>query len=222
MANETKPATATVARIGNTVVTLNYRRQHPGGGSLGRASYGMAGVPGILVVDVAMFDAGTLQGNGGKPPATLTVDFTGNGKGATLSQRGYLKGGSNGRVGYALAGVPGVAVFDLGMFDTATLASGNGLPPATFTVDAPMAAPRTRKGDNVTSAVIAGSNTAATAAAKADSIAEPATVAAVAATAGKAIVDAVAGKGSVERMANAASTAAKAVAHGKGHNVKRA
>lgn len=52
-----------------TVTTgiLHYRRSHPGGGPLGRCSYGVPGVPGIVVFDVALFLPGA-------PPATLTLD----------------------------------------------------------------------------------------------------------------------------------------------------
>lgn len=46
--------------------TLTYRRAHPGGGTLGRCSYGIPGVAGIVVFDVALFLPGT-------PPATLTL-----------------------------------------------------------------------------------------------------------------------------------------------------
>lgn len=47
--------------------TLNYRRQHPGGGALGRCSYGVPGVSGIVVFDMSLFQ-------GGVAPATITVD----------------------------------------------------------------------------------------------------------------------------------------------------
>lgn len=46
--------------------TLTYRRQHPGGGVLGRCSYGVAGVPGIVVFDMGLFA-------GGVAPATITL-----------------------------------------------------------------------------------------------------------------------------------------------------
>lgn len=45
---------------------LHYRRAHPGGGPLGRCSYGVPGVAGIVVFDVALFLPGA-------PPATLTL-----------------------------------------------------------------------------------------------------------------------------------------------------
>lgn len=47
--------------------TLTYRRRHPGGGVLGRCSYGIAGVSGIVVFDVGMFA-------NAEPPTTITVD----------------------------------------------------------------------------------------------------------------------------------------------------
>lgn len=43
--------------------TLTLRRTHPGN----RVSYGVAGVPGLVVVDLKLFADG-------KPPATITVD----------------------------------------------------------------------------------------------------------------------------------------------------
>lgn len=48
--------------------TLHYRRAHPGGGPLGRCSYGIPGVPGIVVFDLGMFV-------GGVAPATIVVPF---------------------------------------------------------------------------------------------------------------------------------------------------
>lgn len=53
--------------------TLVYRRQHPGGGALGRCSYGIAGCKGIVVVDMALFAPALLAANNGLPPATLTL-----------------------------------------------------------------------------------------------------------------------------------------------------
>lgn len=47
--------------------TLTFRRNHPGGGPLGRCSYGVAGVPGIVVFDLGLFP-------GGVAPATITLD----------------------------------------------------------------------------------------------------------------------------------------------------
>jgi hypothetical protein len=47
--------------------TLTYRRDHPGGGALGRCSYGIAGVNGIVVFDYTLFADG-------KAPATIMVD----------------------------------------------------------------------------------------------------------------------------------------------------
>lgn len=46
--------------------TLFFRRMHPGGGPLGRCSYGIPGVPGIVVFDVGMF-------LGGICPATIVL-----------------------------------------------------------------------------------------------------------------------------------------------------
>jgi hypothetical protein len=50
----------------NTVGTITYRRAHPGGGPLGRCSYGVAGVPGIVVFDVGLFLPNT-------PPASIVL-----------------------------------------------------------------------------------------------------------------------------------------------------
>lgn len=47
---------------------MQFRRLHPGGGPLGRCSYGFPGVPGIVVFDVALFANGV-------PPATIVVNF---------------------------------------------------------------------------------------------------------------------------------------------------
>jgi hypothetical protein len=47
---------------------ITFRRSHPGGGPLGRVSYGIAGVPGIVVIDRGMFV--------GEPPATIELDCT--------------------------------------------------------------------------------------------------------------------------------------------------
>lgn len=46
---------------------IMYRRDHPGGGALGRCSYGIAGVPGIVVFDKSLFPDGV-------PPASITLD----------------------------------------------------------------------------------------------------------------------------------------------------
>lgn len=71
MANATvTPATtpATPATPATPVTgVLHYRRAHPGGGPLGRCSYGIPGVPGIVVFDVALFLPGA-------PPATIAVN----------------------------------------------------------------------------------------------------------------------------------------------------
>lgn len=58
--NETETTTTT------TTTTLFFRRMHPGGGPLGRCSYGIPGVPGIVVFDVGMF-------LGGICPATIVL-----------------------------------------------------------------------------------------------------------------------------------------------------
>jgi hypothetical protein len=54
--------------------TLVYRRQHPGGGALGRCSYGVPGVAGIVVFDMGLFAPALLAANGGLPPATITIN----------------------------------------------------------------------------------------------------------------------------------------------------
>lgn len=54
--------------------TLHYRRQHPGGGALGRCSYGLPGVAGIVVFDMGLFAPTLLAANGGLPPATITIN----------------------------------------------------------------------------------------------------------------------------------------------------
>lgn len=48
--------------------TLHFRRMHPGGGPLGRCSYGIPGVPGIVVFDVGLFANGV-------PPQTIELPF---------------------------------------------------------------------------------------------------------------------------------------------------
>lgn len=58
-------ATPTPATVASG--TLFYRRQHPGGGPLGRCSYGLPGVAGIVVFDMGLFA-------GGVAPATITVN----------------------------------------------------------------------------------------------------------------------------------------------------
>jgi hypothetical protein len=57
-----KAVAAAQAGVGKLV----WRRTHPGGGVLGRCSYGVAGVPGIVVYDVGLFAPAT-------PPAVLYV-----------------------------------------------------------------------------------------------------------------------------------------------------
>lgn len=46
--------------------TIVYRRDHPGGGALGRCSYGINGVPGIVVFDKSLFPDGV-------PPASIDL-----------------------------------------------------------------------------------------------------------------------------------------------------
>jgi len=48
------------------VNTITFRRLHPGGGPLGRCSYGVAGVSGIVVFDMGLFP-------GGIAPTTITL-----------------------------------------------------------------------------------------------------------------------------------------------------
>lgn len=62
------PATTATATATTPATTLHYRRAHPGGGALGRCSYGIPGVPGIVVFDLGMFI-------GGIAPATITLPF---------------------------------------------------------------------------------------------------------------------------------------------------
>jgi hypothetical protein len=49
--------------VGNSIT---FRRLHPGGGPLGRCSYGVAGVNGIVVFDMGLFV-------GGVAPTTITL-----------------------------------------------------------------------------------------------------------------------------------------------------
>src|SRR5690349_24933326 len=44
-----------------------YRRDHPGGGALGRCSYGIPGNPGIVAFDKSLFPDGN-------PPASIVLD----------------------------------------------------------------------------------------------------------------------------------------------------
>ncbi len=121
--------------------TLHYRRQHPGGGVLGRCSYGVPGVAGIVV-------------------------------------------------------------FDMGLF-------ANGTPPATITLNVPLAAPQARNVAGVTSAVVAGANVAQAQAAG-TAIATPAQVAQVAQVAGATVV------------AQVAKPQAQAATPAKGHTARTA
>ena len=47
--------------------SITFRRLHPGGGPLGRCSYGVAGVAGIVVFDMGLFP-------GGIAPASITLN----------------------------------------------------------------------------------------------------------------------------------------------------
>lgn len=95
-------------------------------------------------------------------------------------RRNHPGGGPLGRCSYGVAGVPGIVVFDMGLFP-------GGVAPATITLDVVLAEPAVRKAAAVTSAVVAAANVAATVAAEAPAIAAPAQVAAVAATVGKVV-----------------------------------
>ena len=135
--------------------------------------------------------------------ATAAETFT-----TLVYRKQHPGGGSLGRCSYGVAGVPGIVVFDMGLFSPETLASNGGMPPATLTINVAFSAPKVRKAANVTSAVVAAANTAQ-AAAKAEPIATPAQVANVAATVADAVV---AGTAAMKH----ASTASKATEHGKG------
>lgn len=58
--------------MANMITTLHYRRQHPGGGALGRCSYGIVGCKGYIVIDMGLFAPEALDANG-LPPATITL-----------------------------------------------------------------------------------------------------------------------------------------------------
>lgn len=106
----------------------------------------------------------------------------------TLSfRRNHPGGGPLGRCSYGLAGVPGIVVFDLGLFP-------GGVAPATITLDVELAQPVPRKVAGVTSAVVAAGNVAATVAAAAPAIATPAQVAVEASKAVANVVAKVGGK----------------------------
>lgn len=81
-----------------------------------------------------------------------------------------------------MAGVPGIVVFDLGLFP-------GGVAPATITLDVQLAEPTARKVAGVTSAVVAAGNVAVAKAAEVPAIATPAQVAA---EASKAVANVVA------------------------------
>ncbi len=100
---------------------------------------------------------------------------------ATITfRRNHPGGGPLGRVSYGVAGVPGIVVFDLGLFV-------GGVAPATITLDCELAAPVVRKAAGVTSAVVAQANVEQ-AQAVGTAIAEPAQVAQVAATVAEVVV----------------------------------
>lgn len=102
-------------------------------------------------------------------------------KSVTLSfRRNHPGGGPLGRCSYGVAGVPGIVVFDLGLFP-------GGVAPATITLDCELAQPSARKVAGVTSAVVAGANLEAAKATQ-QPIAAPAEVAAVAAVVSSEVV----------------------------------
>lgn len=105
------------------------------------------------------------------PAATTVLTF----------RRNHPGGGPLGRCSYGKAGVPGIVVFDLGMFP-------GGIAPQTITIDCAMVEPQARKVAGVTSAVVAAANVAATVAAGTAAIATPPVVAATAATAAGKLV----------------------------------
>lgn len=105
-------------------------------------------------------------------------------------RRDHPGGGALGRVSYGLAGVPGIVVFDRGMFP-------DGIVPKTITIDCAMVAPKQRAVAGVTSAVVAATNTAV-AQTTDQPIASPATVAAKASAVGGKL------KASAERKARTA------------------
>ena len=112
---------------------------------------------------------------------------------AQLQFRRYHPGaGALGRCSYGLPGVPGIVVFDVGLF-------ADGKPPATITVDCPMAEPVARKVAGVTSAVVAGANIAQ-AEATGTAIATPPEVAAVATDVTSKIVAKAEAKGKAVRV----------------------
>lgn len=113
-------------------------------------------------------------------------------------RRNHPGGGPLGRCSYGVAGVPGIVVFDLGLFP-------GGIAPATITLDVVLAEPAVRKAAGVTSAVVAAANVAATQAAEAPAIAVPAEVAAVAAQVGEVVVS----KAEAKRRAKAQAHAAQ-------------
>lgn len=101
-------------------------------------------------------------------------------------RRFHPGGGPLGRCSYGIAGVPGIVVFDMGLF-------AGGIAPQTITINVELAKPMPRKVAGVTSAVVAGANSAqATVAGTA--IATPAEVAAVASKVGATVVAAAASK----------------------------
>ena len=57
----------TKSKGGSQMAQLTFRRNHPGGGALGRCSYGVPGVPGIVVFDLGLFP-------GGVAPATIELN----------------------------------------------------------------------------------------------------------------------------------------------------
>jgi hypothetical protein len=117
------------------------------------------------------------KSNAAKVTAVPVVEASGT---VLVYRRQHPGGGPLGRCSYGIPGVPGIAVFDMGMF-------ANGTAPASITVNLAMAVPSPRKVAGVTSAVVASANTQV-AQATAMPIAPPAGVAAVASTVASNIV----------------------------------
>lgn len=67
VAEVTAPVTAQPEAQAEPNHVIVYRRDHPGGGALGRCSYGIPGNPGIVVFDKSLFPDGN-------PPASITLD----------------------------------------------------------------------------------------------------------------------------------------------------
>lgn len=125
-----------------------------------------------ITVPVVPVDATPAPTTPVEAPKTFTLQY----------RRQHPGGGPQGRCSYGVPGVPGIVVFDMGMF-------ANGVAPATIVLNVELAQPVARKVAGVTSAVVAGANSTAAQVAGV-AIAGPAAVAAVAAVVGAAVVDA--------------------------------